>query len=157
VKLACGDDQRQVDLRQTRAGLQATVDGVTLALEVRALAPGAFLLRREGSAELFHCVRAGDQIHLFWRGVAYRLAEQREGRRAQQRHGAGGLEAPMPGKVIAVKVAPGQQVAKGQELVLVEAMKMENAIRAPRDGRVKSVAARPGEMVAPGSVLVELE
>ena len=44
----------------------------------------------------------------------------------------------MPGKVIAVKVEAGQTVAKGQELLVVEAMKMENAIRAPRDGRVKA-------------------
>ena len=63
----------------------------------------------------------------------------------------------MPGKVIAVKVAAGDTVSKGDELLVVEAMKMENAVRAPRDGRVKTVAARVGEMVSPGTVLVELE
>ena len=63
----------------------------------------------------------------------------------------------MPGKVIAVKVAPGDTVGKGDELLVVEAMKMENAIRAPREGRVKSVSARVGDMVSPGVVLVELE
>ncbi|PYQ05691.1 MAG: hypothetical protein DMF82_08010 [Acidobacteria bacterium] len=51
----------------------------------------------------------------------------------------------------------GQPVTKGQELLVVEAMKMENALRAPRDGVVRSVAARPGDMVSPGLVLVELE
>ena len=61
----------------------------------------------------------------------------------------------MPGKVTAVKVAPGQTVVKGQELLVIEAMKMENALRAPRDGRVKDVNARLGEMVSPGLVLVE--
>jgi biotin carboxyl carrier protein len=63
----------------------------------------------------------------------------------------------MPGKVLAVKVAPGQRVVKGEELLVVEAMKMENALRAPRDGTVKAVNARAGEMVGPASVLVELE
>jgi biotin carboxyl carrier protein len=63
----------------------------------------------------------------------------------------------MPGKVIAVKKAPGDAVTKGEELLIVEAMKMENAIRAPRDGCVKTVAAKVGDMVAPGVVLVELE
>ena len=48
-------------------------------------------------------------------------------------------------------------MTKGQELLVVEAMKMENALRAPRDGTVKSVSARPGDMVNPGVVLVELE
>jgi biotin carboxyl carrier protein len=63
----------------------------------------------------------------------------------------------MPGKVIKVNVEPGQLVARGAEILVIEAMKMENAIRAPRDGRVKSVAARVGETVSPGVVLVELE
>jgi biotin carboxyl carrier protein len=63
----------------------------------------------------------------------------------------------MPGRVSAVKVAPGQAVTKGQELLVIEAMKMENALRAPRDGRVKHVRVRLGEMVGPGLVLVELE
>jgi 3-methylcrotonyl-CoA carboxylase alpha subunit len=63
----------------------------------------------------------------------------------------------MPGKVIAVRAAPGMAVKKGDELLVVEAMKMENAVRAPRDGTVRSVAARVGDMVGPGAVLVELE
>ena len=46
---------------------------------------------------------------------------------------------------------------KGQELLVVEAMKMENALRAPRDGTVKAIRAKPGDMVSPGIVLVELE
>ena len=71
--------------------------------------------------------------------------------------GPSGLTAPMPGRVIAVKVEPGQHVTRGQELLVVESMKMENAIRAPREGTVRSVAARVGEMVGPGVVLVELE
>jgi len=58
---------------------------------------------------------------------------------------------------VKVNAAPGQEVRKGDELVVVEAMKMENAVRAPRDGRVLRVSARPGDMVAPGTALVELE
>ena len=63
----------------------------------------------------------------------------------------------MPGKVIAVKAAAGQAVKKGDELLVVEAMKMENSVRAPRDGTVRSVAARVGDMVGPGTILVEME
>jgi 3-methylcrotonyl-CoA carboxylase alpha subunit len=48
-------------------------------------------------------------------------------------------------------------VAKGDEILIIEAMKMENAVRAPREGRVKSVAVGVGDMVNPGVVLVELE
>jgi 3-methylcrotonyl-CoA carboxylase alpha subunit len=126
-------------------------------VNVEMIAPGVFVWREGDRVETFHCVGDGGVIHLFWRGTAYRIEEDRAGSRAAQRGVSGALEAPMPGRVIAVRVEPGQAVAKGQELLVVEAMKMENALRAPRDGVVKSVAARPGDMVSPGLVLVELE
>ena len=67
------------------------------------------------------------------------------------------LSAPMPATVLAIKVAPGQEVAAGDLLVLLEAMKMEMPITAPRNGRVKSIACREGELVQPGVPLLELE
>jgi biotin carboxyl carrier protein len=63
----------------------------------------------------------------------------------------------MPGRVIKVSVTAGQTVSRGDEVLVVEAMKMENALRAPRDGTVRSVAVSVGDMVSPGVVLVELE
>jgi 3-methylcrotonyl-CoA carboxylase alpha subunit len=63
----------------------------------------------------------------------------------------------MPGKVSKVSVSEGDLVVKGQEILVVEAMKMENAIRAPRDGRVGKIAAQVGDMVSPGVTLVELQ
>ena len=66
------------------------------------------------------------------------------------------LSAPMPATVLAIKVAPGQEVAAGDLLVLLEAMKMEVPIKAPRAGRVKSLACREGELVQPGTPLLEL-
>ena len=67
------------------------------------------------------------------------------------------LSAPMPATVIAVQVVSGQQVAAGDRLVLLEAMKMEVPIVAPRSARVKSIACREGELVQPGVPLLELE
>ena len=158
MRLFCGDDVRQVDVSETRDGVTVRVDGQPFSLEVTPTAPATFTLRDGTRVETFHCVRRGDEVHLFWRGTAYRLREETERARAAHRAApAGGLEAPMPGRVIAVKVAPGQVVARGAELVVVESMKMENAIRAPRDGTVRAVAAKVGDMVGPGAVLVELE
>jgi biotin carboxyl carrier protein len=67
------------------------------------------------------------------------------------------LAAPMPATVASIHVTPGQDVATGDLLVTLEAMKMELSIRAPRAGRVKSVACRRGELVQPGVPLLELE
>ena len=157
MRLLCGADRREVSLRHSREGLEVAVGGAVFRIQVEERAPGTFLLSDGSRSETFHCVRDGDEIHLFWRGVAYRLAEEKGGRAQAPRPGSGGLEAPMPGKVIAVRVAPGQKVRKGEELLVVEAMKMENALRAPRDGMVKAVSALVGDMVSPGLVLVEIE
>ena len=67
------------------------------------------------------------------------------------------LASPMPATVITVKVAPGDTVAQGDVLIVLEAMKMELPIVAPRAGRVRSVACTPGELVQPGVALVDLE
>jgi 3-methylcrotonyl-CoA carboxylase alpha subunit len=67
------------------------------------------------------------------------------------------LSAPMPATVIAINVAPGQDVAAGDVLVLLEAMKMEVPIKAPRAARVKSLACREGDLVQRGVPLLELE
>ena len=155
--IACGEARHQVGLRDGKQGVEVSVDGQTFALNLQEVTAGTFRLREGERVEIFHCVRDGDAIHLFWRGAAYTLREESEGRRSTQRHSSAGLEAPMPGKVIKVSVEPGQVVARGAEILVIEAMKMESAIRAPRDGRVKSVAARVGDTVSPGLVLVELE
>ena len=157
MRLVCGDETIDIEVRDGEGEARVTVAGQALRLQVEPLAPGTFVCSQGNRRQTFHCVRDGDTVHLFWRGRVYRLEEETERSRASHRHVGGGLEAPMPGKVIAVKVAPGDTVRKGDELVVVEAMKMENAVRAPRAGRVKSVSARVGDMVSPGVVLVELE
>ena len=67
------------------------------------------------------------------------------------------LVAPMPGLVVRVNVAEGDEVAAGQGLVVMEAMKMENELRAPAPGRVRRVLATPGTAVEKGVVLVEVD
>ena len=72
-------------------------------------------------------------------------------------HGEQRVVAPMPGRVVRVLVAPGDEVAARQGVVVVEAMKMENELRAPKNGRVKDVSVSPGTSVEAGRVLVVIE
>jgi propionyl-CoA carboxylase alpha chain len=66
------------------------------------------------------------------------------------------VRCPMPGLVVSIAVAEGQEVKVGDTLAVVEAMKMENVLRAERDGVVKSIKAKPGESLAVDAVIMEL-
>lgn len=70
--------------------------------------------------------------------------------------GSVSVSAPMPGKILAVKSNPGQAVKRGQVLLILEAMKMENEIVAPEDGTVASINVAVGDMVEPGATLATL-
>ncbi len=101
-------------------------------------------------------VRGADGRSYVWLdGVAYEF----EMGPAPRRLGASAshLDAPLPGLVIAVNVASGEHVSKGAELVVVEAMKMEHAVKAPSDGTVRTVLCAQGDQVARGQTLVDFE
>ena len=70
--------------------------------------------------------------------------------------GAAGVTAPMPGKILGVKASAGQAVKRGQVLLILEAMKMENEIVAPQDGTVATINVAVGDSVEPGATLATL-
>jgi biotin carboxyl carrier protein len=67
------------------------------------------------------------------------------------------VRAPLPGKIVGVRVEPGQEVEAGELLCLLEAMKMENELASPRATSVKEVLVREGDSVESGQVLITLE
>jgi len=67
------------------------------------------------------------------------------------------LSAPIPGKVVEVSVSEGDQVKKGQGLIVLEAMKMENELASPCDGEVKEISAKEGQTVEAGIGLLVVE
>ena len=72
--------------------------------------------------------------------------------------GAGeSITSPMPGNILAVNVAAGDMVKKGQVLMILEAMKMENEIMAPHDGKVTAVAVTKGAAVESGALLCTIQ
>jgi biotin carboxyl carrier protein len=89
-------------------------------------------------------------------GTTWTFETGDDGRRGDVAGGAGSgtVIAPMPGKVVAVLVQPGDEVAIGQALVVLEAMKMETTLAAEVAGTVREVHATPGGMVDAGAVVV---
>lgn len=97
----------------------------------------------------------GEAFHVFTGGTHWTLERHDPLAHAGEADDEGGkLTAPMPGKVIAVLAAPGQSVAKGAPLVVMEAMKMEHTLTAPADGVVESVLYGVGDQVAEGVQLL---
>ncbi|XP_048454130.1 propionyl-CoA carboxylase alpha chain, mitochondrial-like [Rhincodon typus] len=67
------------------------------------------------------------------------------------------LRSPMPGSVVTIGVAPGDQVTEGQEVCVIEAMKMQNSLAAAKSGKVMKVHCKPGDTVGEGDILIEFE
>jgi len=99
-----------------------------------------------------------------WRLDVAVESERRAALREKARRGAGAaahggpteVRAIIPGRVVAVSVAPGDEVVAGQQLLVVEAMKMQNELRAPRAGTVASVATGTGRTIEVGDLLLVL-
>lgn len=97
----------------------------------------------------------GHVVHLAGDAVSVSLREAARGASPAPPRGDGParVTAPMPGRVVRVLEGPGRDVAAGQGLVVIEAMKMENELKSPRAGRVREVAVREGQAVEAGALL----
>jgi 3-methylcrotonyl-CoA carboxylase alpha subunit len=100
-------------------------------------------------------IRTGDTVTVIAAGLSHALTIDDPAARAELREPhASTLRAPMPGRLVAVHVAPGDRVSRGMTLVVLEAMKMEHAITAPADGVIATVPFAVGDQVEDGANLV---
>jgi 3-methylcrotonyl-CoA carboxylase alpha subunit len=133
-------------------------DGNTLALHAEPGPDGTLDLTLGAHRQRLHLHRSGASITVFCgnRPYLFTVPDPLD-RTAAPSIGGDVLSAPMPGLVRAVTGAPGDRVAKGTALVVMEAMKMEHTLAAPRDGVIAAVPAVEGASVAQGFVLLTLE
>ncbi len=129
-------------------------------MTVERLGPGLYRVAHDGRQDLVYVAGPAGRRWAFWNGRVFReetvldaVSARRAGRHGAVQH----ILAPMPATVLSVLAHPGARVARGQTLVIVEAMKMEMPLRASADATVKAVRCREGEMVQPDAILVELE
>ena len=120
-------------------------------------AAGRWQVEAEGRSQSFDALLADDMLHLWLpdSSIAVRLFEPRLAS-YQPAAAANQLSTPLPGVVTALLVKVGDDVEAGQTLLIVEAMKMEHAIKAPRAGRVDELRCQPGDRVTPGAPLISL-
>jgi propionyl-CoA carboxylase alpha chain len=119
-----------------------TVDGQPITVQVRPILNGFTLAHRGYTVDAY--------VYTEREAEAARLMPVRMATDAGK-----AVRCPMPGLVLSVAVAEGQEVKAGEPLAVVEAMKMENVLRAERDGVVKRIHVRPGDSVAVDAVIIE--
>ena len=120
-------------------GMAVAVDGVPAALDATAIE----------ATDAIYVLRHGRQTVVGRADTAAGHLDRVEGE--------GPIKAPMHGKVLALLVADGDNVVKGQRLAIIEAMKMEHTLTAPRAGRVATIAVAAGSQVAEGANLMTIE
>jgi propionyl-CoA carboxylase alpha chain len=121
--------------------VRARVMGASFTLQADPVAEG--WLVRHGGAELRALVRSRRAAEL-----AARIPEKVRADTGKM------LRSPMPGLIVSIAVQPGEEVKAGQDLCILEAMKMENVLKAEQDGRVEEVRVRPRDTVAADQVLI---
>jgi propionyl-CoA carboxylase alpha chain len=121
---------------------QGMIDGEPAAVQVRTIPNGFLLAHRGAEVKAF--------VYTESESAAARLMPAKVAADTSKK-----LLCPMPGLVVSIAVAPGQEVKAGETLAVVEAMKMENVLRAERDGTVKAVFAKQGDSLAVDAVILE--
>lgn len=160
VHYQLGDEIVTVRVERAGAGYTVTIDDQVFAVETASWHDGELRLVIDGKRHTLFAAIDGPRRWVAANGRTFTWTIPRAGTKARRGHGAGprhdSLEAQMPGVVRKVLVNPGDQVERGQALVVIEAMKMEIRVAAPHAGRVEQVAVREGESVQRGQLLVDL-
>jgi acetyl/propionyl-CoA carboxylase alpha subunit len=153
--------KRRVELPSSvlDGAMECVVDGNAIAANVQILQPGVMSLVIDGRQ--YRCVLDGDGVLIGGRRFAFEINDPRslQGSRSAGGGAAGprAVKAPMPGRVVRVLTAVGDEVAEQQGVIVIEAMKMQNELKSPKSGRVARVAVAVGDTVGAGDVLVVVE
>jgi biotin carboxyl carrier protein len=124
--------------------------------EVTRLADRLLVRTPEGAFSAV-AVRQGDAVLVSYKGAQYRLERTVPRAKAGGAAASGEIRAPMPGAIVDVLVEEGQEVTKGQRLLVLEAMKTQQPFTAPFDGVVRRLPVGKGDQVVDGALLALVE
>ncbi len=134
------------------------IDDQSFHARIDALDGDRLVVEFDGILRQIWCDVSDDQVTVVDGGHTHRLKRRSRGSvDVSLADGPGAITAPMPGKILSVSVKQGQTVAKGDALLVMEAMKMEQRIPSPRDGKVTELHVEEGMQVADGALLCLIE
>jgi biotin carboxyl carrier protein len=162
LEIEIGGTRREVVIDEAEGRFRLEADGRVVEGDVLRPEPGVYTFFVGGRVVEAHVTALveADAYRVFVAGDSHDARVIDRKRRVVSDAGVEGrqtLTSPMPGKVVAVLVAPGETVEPGQGLVVVEAMKMQNEMKAPKAGVVAEVRVAAGEAVTAGQVMVVIE
>ncbi len=150
-----------VDIEKTSDGYRVVVNGQEYPIQIMRAEAGELSYLIADQPQTAYWATDGARRWVFVDGQAFVLTSSTPGARAKRGDHAHANEdtirAPMPGHVRAVQVAEGDQVEKGQTILVLEAMKMEIRIQAPRSGHIAKLSAQVGQAVEREQVLGEIK
>jgi biotin carboxyl carrier protein len=153
--------QISLEVEQRNGRVLATISQRSYDLEVVSLEPGVYLMflgDQVHEARVWSADENSLRVRLGGRLFTASIIDRKHRRSVEHRpEGPQRLTAPMPGKVVRVLLKPGDEVAAGQGVVVVEAMKMQNEIKSPKAGRILEVRVAEGENVNNKQVLAVVE
>jgi acetyl/propionyl-CoA carboxylase alpha subunit len=152
IRVERGAASRSIALKADAAEL----DGRRVPVAVRELDTLTRELALDGVRHRVAWVREGDRVYLWCDGRTWVFSRAKAAGAGAGAEAGGDLRSPMPGRVRRCFAKEGETVTRGQVLLVLEAMKMEHAIRAPRDAVVRAVRVREGDLVEAGVELVEI-
>ena len=161
-----GGNKHVVEIVREDGHLVASVDGRKYKLEVSEPETGVFLFKKDGSiVEAFVSTRSNvaDPTLVRIRNEVHeiRIIDPKRLRNAKgddaSASGKAEVKTAMPGKVVRILVSEGNSVQKGDGVIVVEAMKMQNEMKSPKDGTVTQIKTSEGATVSAGDVLVVIE
>ncbi len=142
--------------------LTCEIDGKTVRGTILQTAPPAYVIRLEDGRILSCAVTVqGGITSISCNGQLWLISvAEVYGEMSPDNEDSGGtaeLRAPMPGRIVAVPVTTGSAVQRGDPIVVIEAMKMQNALSAPRAGTIQQIHVRSGDAVEAGQLLAKIE
>jgi geranyl-CoA carboxylase alpha subunit len=159
MRIDLGHGAQEVDIGRVRdGGHVAVVDGSELRFEIDELGSDTIRFRAGGIMESSRFLRDGDRLFVLHRGatISVRDLTLAAPSSAAAAGGDGKVRAAMNGRVVAVLVKAGEQVAAGQPVMTLEAMKMEHVHTAGVAGTVSAIDVVEGEQITTGKIVVEI-
>ena len=161
-----GEMRYKIELTQNGDKVSAVIDGKSYEVELSEPEPNVYLVKKDGQIFEAYVVTADrpdqpQKVTIRGRETEVRLIDPKRlrgsGEAGEYADGHAEIKTAMPGKVVRILIEAGHTVQKGDGVVVVEAMKMQNELKSPKAGIVKEIRADEGSTVSAGDILATIE